>query len=98
METGFNYCGDKQAYFSSDERKWIKKIHKLKEQHPDEIEIIREPENNDGCIYCKLPAAWLKVSPPARRELTPEQREASSRRMAELVAKQKANRESLKQG
>lgn len=71
METCFNYCDSKVAYFSSDERKWINKIHKLKEQHPDEVDIICEAEHNDGCIYCRLPSKWLKVTPP--RMYTEEQ-------------------------
>lgn len=78
METCFNYCGD-QAFFSSDERKWINKIHKLKEQHPDEITIIREPEDNDGCIYCKLPPYTLKIQ--FKREYSEEQKKILSDRM-----------------
>lgn len=73
METCFNYCSD-TAFFSSDERKWINRIRKLKEEHPDEITIIREPEVNDGCIYAKLPPSWLKVQPPRKLDLTDEQR------------------------
>lgn len=78
METCFNYCGD-QAFFSSDERKWINKIHKLKEQHPNEITIIREPEDNDGCIYCKLPPYTLKIQ--FKREYSEEQKKIFSDRM-----------------
>lgn len=78
METCFNYCGD-QAFFSSDERKWINKIHKLKEQHPNEITIIREPEDNDGCIYCKLPPYTLKIQ--FKREYSEEQKKIMSDRM-----------------
>ena len=37
--------------------------------------IIKEPEDNDGCIYCSLPATWLKVMP---------KRVLSEERMAEL--------------
>lgn len=71
METCFNYT-DGTAFFSSDERKWINKIHKLKEQHPEEIEILAEPEKNDGCIYCKLPAYTLKIQ--FKREVSEEER------------------------
>lgn len=62
METCFNYT-DKTAYVSSDEKKWINKVRKLAEQRPDEVEIICQPEENDGCIYAKLPAQWLKINP-----------------------------------
>ncbi len=80
-ETCFNYC-DGVAYFSSDERKWINKIHKLKEQHPDEVEILAEPETNDGCIYCKLPTHTLKIQ--FKREVSDEARKLAAERMAEM--------------
>lgn len=63
METCFNYTGE-TAYFSSDERKWYTKIRKLAAEHPDEVTILEQPETNDGCIYAKLPASWLKIVPP----------------------------------
>lgn len=76
METDFNYVDKNEAWFSSDEVKWINRIHKLKEQFPDLVTIKQEPENNDGCIYCKLPSDWLKIQPKKTRDLTDEQRAA----------------------
>ena len=61
METCFNYCSKDEAFFSSDERMWINRIRKLKEEHPDEVIILKQPEENDGCIYCKLPASTLQI-------------------------------------
>lgn len=98
METCFNYCDKDHGFFSSDELKWINKIHKLKEAHPDKVRIIREPEDNDGCIYCELPASWLKVQPKRTIEMTDEQRQEASERMKALVAKQKLERESPETG
>lgn len=72
METCFNYYDRNTAFFSSDEGKWIRKIRKLKEQHPDKITILAEPETNDGCIYCKLPVSALKIQLP--RTLTEEEK------------------------
>jgi len=80
METCFNYCSPEAAYFSSDERRWINKIHKLKLQRPNEVEILKEPEDNDGCIYCKLPIRYLKLQP--KREVSEEQRQAAGKRLA----------------
>ena len=74
METCFNYCDEKQAFFSSDEKKWITRIRKLQEQNPDEVIILRQPETNDGCIYCKLPASYLKVQPKKKITMTEERR------------------------
>jgi len=77
-ETCFNYCYDQdnndgRAWFSSDERKFINRIHALKEKYPDKIEILKEPEDNDGCIYACLPQTWLRVQPNVTRELTAEE-------------------------
>ena len=55
METCFN-CTDREiGYFSSDERRFITKVRRLKAKYPDQVRIIREPEDNDGCIYCSIP-------------------------------------------
>ena len=75
METSCSYVG-KDAFFSSDERKWHTRIMKLAEDHTEEVTIIRRPEENDGCIYAKLPADWFKIQPKRTRELTDEQRVA----------------------
>ena len=80
METCFNYVDKDIAYFSSDERKWINKIHKLKSQYPDEITILAEPETNDGCIYCKLPSNCLRLH--FKRAVSEEQRSATLERLA----------------
>ena len=81
METCVNYCDADTAYFSSDERRWINRIRRLKKEHPEQVRIIREPEQNDGCIYAEVPVKWLKVSPPPKRVLTEEQRMKLSKRM-----------------
>lgn len=80
METCFNYSSD-TAYFSSDERKWINKIHRLKEQHPDKVTILKEPEDNHGCIYATLPSNTLKIQ--FKREYTDEERQAAAERLAQ---------------
>lgn len=80
METCCNYIGD-VMFISTDERWLINRLMRFKEARPDEVEIIRNPENNDGCLYCKVPADWLKITPPARRELTEEQKAAAVARL-----------------
>lgn len=81
METCFNYVDKDVAFFSSDERKWITKIRKLKEQYPDKITILAEPETNDGCIYCRLPASALKIR--LRKEISEEQKARAAEQLAE---------------
>ena len=80
METACEYT-DETMVVSTDERWLINRILKFKEQRPADITIIRLPENNDGCLYCKMPANWLKISPPAKRNLTDEQRKEIGQRL-----------------
>jgi hypothetical protein len=81
METCFEYCESGKGWFSSDEKKWIKKIHELKEQYPDLVEIRNEPETNNGCICCTLPAEWMKIRPPRKLNMTEEERAAIGERL-----------------
>lgn len=73
METCLNYTNTNEMYFSSTERKWISKIRKLQEEHPDEVTIIAQPEDNGGCIYAKMPSFYLKIQPKKRSNFTDEQ-------------------------
>ena len=85
METCFNYTDKERGFFSSDERRFITKIRKLKEKYPDQVKIIKEPENNDGCIYCEIPSYWLKIHP--KREISEEKRAEMSERAKKLFGK-----------
>ena len=83
METSCSYTGG-EAWMSSDERKWITKIKELAEKYPDDVEIRRMPENNDGCIYAKIPSSWLKIQPKFHRNLSDEQRVALADRARKM--------------
>lgn len=82
METCINYCNDDKAFISSDERRWVTKVRKLKEQHPEQVTIIKQPEQNDGCIYATVPIKWVRVNPPKVMNLTDEQRKQIGERLA----------------
>ena len=84
METTFNYTDKEHGYFSSDERKFISKVRKLKEQYPDQVRIIAEPEENDGCIYAEMPTAWFTIRVPKKVVLTDEQKQILSERMRQV--------------
>lgn len=81
METSISYCGGEYAYFSSDEHKWRNRITKLAEDHPDCVEIIRRPEDNDGCVYARIPADWVKIQPKKSINWSDEQRIALVERL-----------------
>lgn len=51
--------------------KWINKIKKYANSHPDDVKIIAT--NADGSICAHVPTKWLKVSPPRKVNLTDEQ-------------------------
>ena len=70
-----------RAWFSSDEKKWKNRIMKLAEEYPEQVKITVYPEDNDGCINAWIPAKWIRVKPPVKRNLTEEQRMAMSERL-----------------
>ena len=72
METCCEYT-DSVMWVSTDERRMITRMMKLIAEHPDETEIIKRPEENDGCLYCKVPATWLKI-PDAVLKIDPVRR------------------------
>lgn len=84
METCFDYCSREHGFFSSDERKFITKVRKLKEKYPEQVRIIKEPEDNDGCIYCELPVEWFSIRPPKKLNLTDEQKQVLTERLASV--------------
>jgi len=84
METCFNYCSKEHGFFSSDERRFITKVRKLKEKFPDKVRILKEPENNDGCIYCELPVEWFTIRVPKKVNMTEEQRAIARERMRQF--------------
>ena len=84
LETCFNYCSLDTGFFSSDEQRWINKVRKLKEQYPDLVTIIAQPETNDGCIYAKMPVSFLRLQGPSKKpNLSEEQMELAKQKLAE---------------
>lgn len=65
---------DGVCHVSSDECKWINSIKKLIDKYPDDIRVIRMPEDNDGCIYIELPKNFIKIQPPRKLNLSDEDR------------------------
>lgn len=84
METCINYCTTECAYVSSDERHWITRVRKLAEENPEQVRILAEPQNNDGCIYATVPVKWVRINPTKKRVLTEEQKKELSDRMKRI--------------
>ena len=72
--------GDKTVTLTLTTGRLKNKVLKLKEEYPEEVEIIRK--NDDGSILAHLPLKWIKISPP--RKMTEEQREQARIRGREL--------------
>lgn len=82
METCFNWCEPEACWVSSDERHWIAVIRKLAKAHPDEVTIMEQPENNDGCIYARFPQKYIHLSASRKgRQMTDEERVAATERL-----------------
>lgn len=80
-ETTTNYInGDDTFTLFSSEAKWIRKIHRFAESHPEEVKITYE--NEDGSINAEIPRSWFKVSPP--RKVSETQKQAASERFKEM--------------
>ena len=80
-ETGISHVYGGQAYVSSSETTIINRILKLKEENPDDVHIIRMPEDNDGCIYVRMPFSFVKLAGPRHLNLTDEERALRAQRL-----------------
>jgi hypothetical protein len=79
-ETVFEHLdGNKTFTVSTDERTWKNRLVKLAEQHPDDVECVAV--NRDGSVMYHVPASWVRLRPPVKRNLTDEQRAALADRI-----------------
>ena len=81
-ETSVGYIvGDKYVSVSTDERKYINKILKYKENYPDDVVIVYQ--NKDGSITANLPQKWFKFpSPP--KSMSEENKQKVAQRMRDM--------------
>lgn len=66
--------------------KYINKLKKLAEKHPEECDIVINP---DGSAFGHVPLSYLKISAP--RQMSDEQRQAAANRLKELREKNICN-------
>lgn len=92
METCLNhYGGEDYITFSTDERKWLNKLRKQMEAHPDEVKVIAE--NPDGGLVVHLPYSWLRAPAPKKKvaPMSEERRAAAAERLAKARKAKKSN-------
>ena len=91
METSISYTTKDRAYVSSDERKWINRIRILQKKYPGEVYILKQPEENDGCIYATVPVSYVKIQP--KRQLSEEHIQKLRNNLGENLGKFRAESE-----
>ena len=86
-ETTIQAMADEKTFtIYSSESKWIKKIKKLSENHPEEVIIKRidydeQDKNKEYSITAEISKRYLKINPPRKNNLTEEQRTQLAERL-----------------
>ena len=63
-----------------------RKVQKLVEKRPEECKL--DGVSHDGqAVSFIVPKSWIKVSPPRKRQLTDEQRNAAAERLRRINSK-----------
>lgn len=71
--------GEETFTVTAAERSSIGMIRRMKEKHPDEVEIVAE--NEDGSILAHLPYSWMRIVPKKKMELSEERRAEIAERL-----------------
>ena len=89
QETIINFNEEEQTASVYTHRKSLqKKLTALTESRPTECKLTRT--SHDGlAMEFEVPKRWIKVSPPRASNMTEEQKQIASERLAEFRAKQK---------
>ena len=83
METCLNWTDGDNAYLSTDDPGVRSALLRQAEKQPEAITILARPEQNDGCLYAKVP---VKFARRALKKLIPNKREPmSAERRAEVA-------------
>ena len=87
-ETAYDWTTrDSRGYFSTNQKREIRKMTGFAETRPDEVTILKEPETNGGYLVALVPKAWFSMKPPRKLALTEQQRESLSKRMKNIKKK-----------
>ena len=94
METTIDYIhGEDTVIWRSNHFATIRKMEDLINNYPDKVQIVRDFRNEEGegkMLEIRIPANWMRMpKPPAKRELTEEQKQAASERFKKYHAERK---------
>lgn len=76
------YTGGNIATLSLTSRRHITKVKKLATTHPNEVEIV---ENPDGSLFAHVPLSYIKISAP--RQMSEEQKQKAADRLRKTRVK-----------
>ena len=82
--------GQKTATVTLHSQKLLNRVMKLQKEYPDKVKIVAGPKENGGYLLAHVPAAWLKIEPKRKVELTEERKAELAERMRVLREKQSA--------
>ena len=98
-DTSVCFTDGEFAFASSDDpgikAAWLK----MQAQYPDEVRILKRPDENDGCLYIRLPLQMARHSlkrliPTKREPMSAERRAAAAERMRAYQTARKEGGES----
>lgn len=80
--------GEEYCTIFTAERKFINQLKEFSAKYPEQVDIIKE--NEDESILAHVPSNWFRfVKPPTKRNFTEEQKQAMAERMKEARMKNK---------
>jgi hypothetical protein len=84
-ETAYDWTTrDSRGYFSTNQKREIRRMTGFAETRPDEVTILKEPATNGGYLIALVPKTWFRMKPPRKLALTEQQRESLSKRMKNI--------------
>lgn len=89
-ETVYEHESGKDTFTITVAERWsISMVRKLREKHPEEVQIVAE--NSDGTLLARMPYSWMRITPKRKVNMSEEQRAAAAQR---LKAAKEANTDS----
>lgn len=77
----FDYNDVRIAWITSNDWNVIRRIRKLAAEHPEEVDIKYQPEENGGFMYGSVPRKWIRIAPPRKVTMTEEEKAAAVERL-----------------
>ena len=71
--------GSQTMTVTLDGKRYVNRVKSLARSHPDEVEIVAV--NDDGTICAHLPLRYLKLTAPAQREISDDQKAVLAERL-----------------